>query len=213
MSDVNEKIGKIEKNYNTSKICNNKICEKCKNSKKLKDFAKVKKLYKSNICVDCYSRFLSDQKSQCYKNINYRFKKSLASKLRAVLVKKTSTMNYVGTNIQYLREWFEYNFTYDMTWNNYGVYWSIGHVIPLCLFDFTVEEEKLKCWNWSNLVPVLNFSTLYDSSKTHIDKEQVENILEKIYKFKEEGSTTKWFSGNVLSKDFINLKLAHFHKI
>jgi hypothetical protein len=100
-------------------------------------------------------------------------------------------MNYIGCNIQYLREWFEYNFTSEMNWDNYGSYWSIDHIIPVCKFDLTLEDEKLKCWNWTNLMPV---TVKYNSSKKKIDMEQIQYIVNKIEKFKEEGSTTKWFS-------------------
>ena len=33
------------------------------------------------------------------------------------------------------------------------------------------------------------------------------NIIIKLEKFKEEGSTTKWFSGDLLIIDFANLKI------
>ena len=137
-------------------------------------------------------------------NINYRIKKSLAARLRTVIVKNDSTMNYIGCNIQYLREWFEYNFTSEMNWDNYGSYWSIDHIIPVCKFELTDENEKLKCCNWTNLMPV---TVKYNSSKKSIDMEQIEYIVNKIEKFKEEGSTTKWFSSEfVLNKDFAEMK-------
>ena len=175
-------------------------CEKCNEEKALKYFSKLKKFYKKKICISCYPKFLTEQKTEwCKKesqsNMNYRLKKSLASRLRTVLIKNDSTMNYIGCNIQYLREWFEYNFTKEMNWDNYGSYWSIDHIIPVCKFDLTIEIDKLKCWNWSNLMPV---TIKFNSSKKDIDSNQVNYILEKIKIFKEEGSTTKWFS-----EDFI----------
>jgi hypothetical protein len=184
-------------------------CERCNEERLLKDFAKLKKFYKKKICLSCYPKFLTEQKTEWCKrernsNMNYRLKKSLAARLRTVLVKTNSTMNYIGCNIQYLREWIEYNFTKDMNWDNYGSYWSIDHIIPVCKFDLTNEDEKLKCWNWSNLVPV---TIKYNSSKKNIDKNQINDILEKIQNFKEEGSTTKWFSGDILTLDFVNLKI------
>ena len=171
-------------------------CEKCKEEKLLKEFAKLKKFYKKKICISCYPQFLTEQKNEWCKNerltnINYRLKKSLAARLRNVVVKNESTMSYIGCNIQYLREWFEYNFTSDMNWNNYGSLWSIDHIIPVCKFDLTNDNEKLKCWNWSNLMPV---TIKFNSSKKDIDINQINYILKQIEKFKEEGSTTKWFS-------------------
>ena len=182
-------------------------CEKCNEEKALKDFAKLKKFYKKKICLLCYPIFLREQKNDWCKNermcnANYRIKKSLAARLRAVLDKDNSTMNYIGCNIQFLREWFEFNFTSEMNWENYGSFWSIDHIIPVSKFDLTDEKQKLQCWNWTNLMPV---TTAYNSSKKqNIDLNQITNILEKLEKFKEEGSTTKWFSEEFI----LNLELA-----
>jgi hypothetical protein len=91
-----------------------------------------------------------------------------------------------------------------MNWENYGSFWSIDHIIPVCKFDLTIEDEKLKCWNWSNLMPV---TIKYNSSKKEIDMNQINFILAQIEKFKEEGSTTKWFSGEfILNKKLAELK-------
>jgi hypothetical protein len=185
-------------------------CEMCQEEKTLQKFAKLKKNYKKHICLTCYPNFLSEQKNEwCKKehnsNMNYRIKKSLAARLRTVLHKTDSTMNYIGCNIQYLREWFEYNFTTEMNWENYASYWSIDHIIPVSKFDLTVEDEKLKCWNWSNMMPV---SIKFNSSKREkIDIEQIYYVLDRIEKFKEEGSTTKWFSKEfVLNKELAEIK-------
>ena len=113
------------------------------------------------ICLSCYPKFLTEQKTAWCKNehntnMNYRIKKSLAARLRTVLVKNDSTMNYIGCNIQYLREWFEYNFTSEMNWDNYGSYWSIDHIIPTCKFDLTLEDEKLKVMNENEIIKRIN---------------------------------------------------------
>jgi hypothetical protein len=211
-SCLNEMDKIRKKNVRKNKSENTLLkCEKCQEEKALKYFAKLKKYYKKKICISCYPQFLREQKTEWCKNehntnMNYRIKKSLASRLRAVLVKNDSTMNYIGCNIQYLREWFEYNFTDEMTWNNYGSFWSIDHIIPVCKFDLTIEYEKLKCWNWSNLMPV---TINYNSSKKLIDMNQVNYIVNKLEKFKEEGSTTKWFS----SEFILNEKLAEIKQI
>ena len=182
------------------------ICEKCNTEKKLYNFAKLKKNYKRKICLDCYPTFLKEQNAEWCKNerntnMNYRIKKSLAARLRNVLNKNDTTMNYIGCNIQYFREWLEYNFTEEMNWENYGSYWSIDHIIPVCKFDLSLEDEKFKCWNWSNMMPV---TVKYNSSKKNIIMEQINYIIEKIEKFKEEGSTTKWFSSEfIFNKELV----------
>ena len=185
-------------------------CEKCGEEKILKEFSKLKKFYKKKICISCYPKFLTEQKNEWCKNerksnINYRLKKSIAARLRSVInTKNDTTMNYIGCNIQYLREWFEYNFTNEMNWDNYGSYWSIDHTIPVCKFDLTDEKENLICWNWTNLMPV---TIKYNSSKKDIDMNQITNIVKKIENFKEEGSTTKWFSEEfILNLEVVEIK-------
>jgi hypothetical protein len=205
-------LDKIRKKIFRQKKSENTIakCEKCQEEKALNKFAKLKKFYKKKICISCYPKFLTEQKTEwCRKehntNMNYRIKKSLAARLRSVLVKNDSTMNYIGCNIQYLREWFEYNFTNEMNWDNYGSYWSIDHIIPVCKFNLIVEDEKFKCCNWSNMMPV---TVKYNSSKKQIiDMEQINCVLNKLEKFKEEGSTTKWFSSEfILNKELADIK-------
>ena len=187
-------------------------CEKCNTDKVLKEFAKLKKFYKKKICLDCYPEFLKEQKTEWCKNeretnMNYRIKKSLAARLRNVLNKNDTTMNYIGCNIQYFREWLEYNFTAEMNWENYGKFWSIDHIIPVCKFDLTDEIQKFQCWNWSNMMPSLKGPIKYNSSKKNINMEQINYIIEKIQKFKEEGSTTKWFSSEfILSSVLVTAK-------
>ena len=204
-------MDKIRKKNKRQKKAENFLvnCEKCNEEKVLNEFTKLKKFYKKKICLSCYPDFLREQKNEWCRNerltnINYRLKKSLAARLRNVLNKNDTTMNYIGCNIQYLREWFEYNFTSEMNWKNYGSFWSIDHIIPVCKFDLTIEDEKLKCWNWSNLMPV---TIKYNSSKKEIDINQIDFILNKIQNFKEEGSTTKWFSGEfILNKELAEIK-------
>jgi len=160
-------------------------CELCSMDKPLKLFAKLKKFYKRKICLECYPSFLTKQKTDwCKKD---------------------------GCNIAYLREWFEFNFTPEMNWNNYGSYWSIDHIIPVCNFDLTDEKEKMYCWNWSNMMPVtINFN----SKKKKIDQAQVNYILTQLTKFKEEGSTTKWFSEEfILNEEIIKQKIHLFTKL
>jgi hypothetical protein len=191
--DKQRKKDKRKKNLETT-ICE---CEKCHVHLPLSQFAKLKVNYKRKICLTCYPKFLTEQKTKwCAdereRNVNYRLKKSLAARLRTVLTKTDSTMNYVGCPIQYLREWFEYNFTPKMNWDNYGSYWAIDHVIPVKQFDLTNELQKRICWNWTNLVPLS--ASANSSKKATLDHEQIKQVQDALKRFKEEGSTTKWFS-------------------
>jgi hypothetical protein len=187
-------------------------CDKCCLEKLLKEIITrteiyKKKHYKKNICQECFPAF---EKDHCLttqkKGLNYRIKKSLAWRLRLVTEKTDTTMNYIGCNIQYVREWIEYNFTEEMNWDNYETFWLIDHVIPICKFDLTVEDEKFKCWNWSNLMPVPLLKNNQKQSNNSFLAPPFEKV-EKLEKFKEEGSTTKWFSSEfILNKELALMK-------
>lgn len=47
-------------------------------------------------------------------------------------------------------------FTPEMTWDNYGEYWEIDHVIPRKEFDYTSSDDKQfkLCWSLINLRPL-----------------------------------------------------------
>lgn len=59
-------------------------------------------------------------------------------------------------NLQQLKEHLEQQFTSEMSWDNYGSYWEIDHIIPQNLFNIT--DEKCKdfqiCWSFANLRPL-----------------------------------------------------------
>ena len=40
--------------------------------------------------------------------------------------------------------------TEEMSWDNYGTFWNIDHLIPLKTFDLTKEVEAKKAFNWKN---------------------------------------------------------------
>jgi hypothetical protein len=188
-------------------------CDKCLKEKVFKDIVtktekQKKEYYKKKICHECFQTFEKEHKLKEHsKGLNYRIKKTLAWRLRHILVKtnNTTTMTYIGCNIQYVREWLEYNFTNEMNWDNYETYWSIDYSIPVCKFDLTIENEKYKCCNWSNLIPVQQNVT--NSIHTLAPPFSVAKKVEQLEKFKEEGSTTKWFSKEfILNKELVLMK-------
>jgi hypothetical protein len=188
-------------------------CDKCLKERVFRDIVtkteNYKKIYyKKKICRECFPTFEKEHNlKEHLKGLNYRIKKTLAWRLRHILVKtdNTTTMTYIGCNIQYVREWLEYNFTNEMNWDNYETYWSIDYTIPVCKFDLTIENDKFKCCNWSNLIPVQQNIT--NSIHTLAPPFSVAEKVDKIEKFKEEGSTTKWFSKEfILNKELALMK-------
>lgn len=80
-------------------------------------------------------------------------------------IKKDSTMKLIGCTKQFFIDWVEWQLEDDMTWDNYGTYWHVDHVIACSSFDLTNKEEQLKCFSWKNLQPLKKFLNLSKHNK------------------------------------------------
>ena len=66
----------------------------------------------------------------------------------------------VGYSYSVLKKHLEAQFTSEMSWDNYGTFWQVDHIVPLSWFK-TKEQFLEKGWALSNLQPlesVLNLS-------------------------------------------------------
>jgi hypothetical protein len=41
-----------------------------------------------------------------------------------------------------------------MTWDNYGTYWHLDHIIPCVYFILTEAEQQKLCFNYTNYQPL-----------------------------------------------------------
>ena len=87
-------------------------------------------------------------------NPRERVKRSLKTLLLAKISKNNPSTTYLGTSMQLILAWLQFNFRGDIDWNNYGAYWHIDHVIPIDLWNLDDEAEKMLCFNWKNLMPL-----------------------------------------------------------
>lgn len=92
------------------------------------------------------------------KNVNYRLKRALRSRLNSALrgkIKVGSAVSDVGCSIEQLKQWLENKFQPGMTWNNYGHKgWHVDHIKPLAAFDLTNEAELKQACHYTNLQPL-----------------------------------------------------------
>jgi hypothetical protein len=85
-------------------------------------------------------------------DLNFRLSEVLRSKIHKVLKNiNTSYEEILGCNKDFLKKWLEYRFDSDMTWENYGKYWDIDHIIPISKFDFSNDTHIKICFHWTNL--------------------------------------------------------------
>ena len=71
-------------------------------------------------------------------------------------MKEWSTFEKLGYSPEQLAEHIEKQFTEKMSWENYGTYWQVDHIIPQCALQYdTVEHPNFKkCWALENLQPL-----------------------------------------------------------
>ena len=62
----------------------------------------------------------------------------------------------VPYNLAQLRQHLESQFIPPMSWDNYGTYWEVDHIIPQNTFNFTksTDHDFQICWSLANLRPL-----------------------------------------------------------
>jgi uncharacterized CHY-type Zn-finger protein len=101
-------------------------------------------------------------------DMNYRLEHQYRGRVRSFIKEGTGKAKYealLGCSWDTFRVWIESNFVGEMTWENYGTLWHIDHTMPCSVFDFTIEENRKVCFNWSNLFPMLGEENISKSNK------------------------------------------------
>ena len=71
----------------------------------------------------------------------------------------------LGCTTEEFNKHMESMFTSEMTWNNYGGYWVVDHVLPVASFDHTDKEQVKRCWHYTNLQPMEAMENIKKSDK------------------------------------------------
>ena len=72
----------------------------------------------------------------------------------------------VGYTLNSLVEHLERQFDKNMSWDNYGPYWSVDHIKPKSLFVYISPEdpEFKECWALKNLQPMEKIENIIKSN-------------------------------------------------
>lgn len=89
----------------------------------------------------------------------YRLQFNIRSRIKAAFRLKKATKckkseELLGCSIKIAKEHLQSKFLPTMTWENYGKYWHIDHIIPCNSFDLSNEDEQKKCFHYTNLQPL-----------------------------------------------------------
>jgi hypothetical protein len=69
-------------------------------------------------------------------------------------LKNNRTIEYLGCSMEEYIPYLEKQFTPEMTWDNYGIFWEIDHIMPIDSFDLNIEENLYKCFHFTNTQPL-----------------------------------------------------------
>lgn len=170
--------------FNKKKNSYHLNCKKCKyeKSKKYINVTKEKKAEYDKRYRENHKEVLKDKKKQEYaknkdayiqraiKNQNTligKLKHNIRTRIgNAIARRSNSSKDLIGCDIDYYIKYLECFFTDEMTWANYGTFWHIDHVKPLCTFDLHKEENQLLAFNWKNTRPLTAYDNLARSKTT-----------------------------------------------
>lgn len=82
--------------------------------------------------------------------------------LRGKSKKSAGTMDLLGCDIQFFKQYLESKFLPTMTWENYGSVWHIDHSKPIISFDLFDPLQQKQCFHYTNLQPLFATTRIID---------------------------------------------------
>jgi hypothetical protein len=79
------------------------------------------------------------------------------------------SIELIGCSYADLKTYIEKQFTGSMSWANYGL-WHIDHIAPCSRFNLIDEEQRNRCFHYSNMQPLWAKDNLCKSNKLLEDK-------------------------------------------
>lgn len=133
---------------------------------------------------DSYRESERIRNNEKYKNdIQFKLRKVLRNRLRGCVKEnyKGKMLDLLQCDIDSFKKWIEYQFTSEMTWDNYGTYWHIDHCIPCASFDLSSIDEQKKCFCWKNMRPLKADENIIKGDKIDEDIIKKHNIILRDY--------------------------------
>jgi hypothetical protein len=90
-------------------------------------------------------------------NTNFQLSNALRARVKYALlgcVRQDKTFDLLGCTPNEWKTHLESQFRDGMTWDNYGTFWEVDHIIPVSHFDLTNREEQKKAFHYSNTQPL-----------------------------------------------------------
>jgi len=169
--------------FQTSARCKSCFSEKVKANKKV--YYQAHKEHHAAYNADPENKAKRNQRLKERKKTDphFRINESLKVRVHEILrgYKNCRSSELLHCTREHLLKWLEFNFEAGMTWDNFGAYWHIDHVIPVSFFDNTNKTQQRLCFHWSNLRPLRKELNISKSNK--IDERYIRNHFASIKRF------------------------------
>lgn len=151
------------------KVCTKKENDQWYNNNKntrsgyYKNYREQNKEYFNKYCNNHYHTkkelYREWNKNKYHSDYAFRIKHITSARISDALktyntLKNNRTIEYLGCNMEEYISYLEKQFTPEMTWDNYGIFWEIDHIIPIDSFDLNIEENLYKCFHFTNTQPL-----------------------------------------------------------
>jgi hypothetical protein len=133
--------------------CVSKSCKKCHNKRVHKNRTNIKNYsnHRSKMNLWKNNKMRKDPAYKVQQNIRAR----VSGMIKGVKTYRIGSIeNMFGCSRDHLIDHIESKFTAKMTWENYGSYWHLDHIIPISSFDLTDPKQCKQANHWTNLQPL-----------------------------------------------------------
>lgn len=103
--------------------------------------------------------------AQLAANLRSRIRYAIKSYNDPLIQKVSNSLELINCSLPFLKKWLEFQFDSNMTWDNYGSYWHIDHVVPCEVFDLKIARQQKICFHWTNLQPLEKKENIAKSNK------------------------------------------------
>ena len=100
-------------------------------------------------------------------NVDLKIKRNLRRRLNHFVSgsnKSKRTLELLGCDLEFFKNYISNLFTEGMTWDNYGE-WHIDHIKPCSLFDLIDHSQQEQCFIYTNLQPLWAIDNFKKSNK------------------------------------------------
>lgn len=176
---IYDKIERVAIKKNNKEI---KVCSKCEKVKPFNDFYKASK-GKWGLHAACKKCLGEIENKRYKKDMRFRITKILRRRYKFCVKGKNFTKNkekIIGCNISEALTHLEKQFTGNMTWENYGEFWEVDHILPVKLLGENPTEELIcLVFNYRNLQPLSKLQNNLKSDYLDSCRETIQNKIEK----------------------------------